>query len=94
MRFRISDGAMMFGRRRRGPRPDPRSRAGPRARAVIVGARFGGLECAHKLDGAAVDVIRIIVQTPPDPIVATLRSPDPDEKRAVPAETRDGGRAR
>ena len=38
--------------------------------------------------------IRIIVQTPPDPIVDTLRSPDPDEKRAVPAETRDGGRAR
>jgi NADH:ubiquinone reductase (H+-translocating) len=37
--------------------------------------------------------IRIIVQTPPDPIVDTLRSPDTDEKRAVPAET-DGGRAR
>jgi NADH dehydrogenase FAD-containing subunit len=35
--------------------------------------------------------IRIIVQTPPDPIVATLRTPDPDEERA---ETRDGGRAR
>jgi NADH dehydrogenase len=37
--------------------------------------------------------IRIILQTPPDPIVATLRSPDPGERRAVPAEIRDGGRA-
>jgi NADH dehydrogenase len=36
--------------------------------------------------------IRIIVQTPPDPIVSTLRSPGPDEKNAVPAETHDGGR--
>ena len=37
--------------------------------------------------------IRIILQTPPDPIVSTLRSPDPDEKNAVPAETHDGGGA-
>jgi NADH dehydrogenase FAD-containing subunit len=36
--------------------------------------------------------IRIIVQTPPDQIVAALRSQDPDEKNAVPAETHDGGR--
>jgi NADH dehydrogenase len=36
--------------------------------------------------------IRIIVQTPPDPIVSTLRSPDSDEKNAVPAEVHDGGR--
>jgi NADH:ubiquinone reductase (H+-translocating) len=36
--------------------------------------------------------IRIIVQTPPDPIVSTLRSQDPDEKNAVPAEAHDGGR--
>jgi NADH dehydrogenase FAD-containing subunit len=34
--------------------------------------------------------IRIILQTPPDPIVATLRSPDPDKRRAAPAEI--GGR--
>jgi NADH:quinone reductase (non-electrogenic) len=36
--------------------------------------------------------IRIILQTPPDPIVATLRSQDPNQKNAVPAETHDGGR--
>jgi len=34
--------------------------------------------------------IRIILQTPPDPIVATLRSPNPDKKRAAHAEI--GGR--
>jgi NADH dehydrogenase len=34
--------------------------------------------------------IRIILQTPPDPIVATLRSPDPDKRDAAPAEI--GGR--
>ncbi len=34
--------------------------------------------------------IRIILQTPPDPIVATLRSLDPGERRAAPAEI--GGR--
>jgi NADH dehydrogenase len=34
--------------------------------------------------------IRIILQTPPDPIVATLRSPDPSERQAAPAEI--GGR--
>jgi hypothetical protein len=34
--------------------------------------------------------IRIIVRTPPDPIVATLRSPDPGERHAAPAEI--GGR--
>jgi NADH dehydrogenase len=34
--------------------------------------------------------IRIIVQTPPDPIVATLRNPDPDKRHAAPAEI--GGR--
>jgi NADPH-dependent 2,4-dienoyl-CoA reductase/sulfur reductase-like enzyme len=59
MRFRISDGAMMFGRWQRGPRPCPRPRAGPRARVVIVGAGFGGLECARELDRAAVDVLLI-----------------------------------
>ena len=32
-------------------------RAGPRARVVIVGAGFGGLECARKLSGAAADVL-------------------------------------
>jgi NADH:quinone reductase (non-electrogenic) len=32
-------------------------RAGPRARVVIVGAGFGGLECARKLNGAAADVL-------------------------------------
>jgi len=35
--------------------------------------------------------IRIILQTPPDPIVATLRTPDPDKRRGVPAESQDGG---
>jgi hypothetical protein len=34
--------------------------------------------------------IRIILQTPPDPIVATLRSLDPGERHAAPAEI--GGR--
>jgi NADH dehydrogenase FAD-containing subunit len=34
--------------------------------------------------------IRIILQTPPDPIVATLRSPNPDKRRAAHAEI--GGR--
>jgi NADH dehydrogenase len=34
--------------------------------------------------------IRIILQTPPDPIVATLHSPDPGERHAAPAEI--GGR--
>ena len=29
--------------------------------------------------------IRIIVQTPPDPIVAALRGPDPDKRRSAPA---------
>jgi NADH dehydrogenase len=57
MRFRITDGAMMVGRWQRGPRPGPRSRAGPRARVVIVGAGFGGLECARELDRAEVDVL-------------------------------------
>ena len=57
MRFRITDGAMMAGRWRRRPRPGPGSRAGPRARVVIVGAGFGGLECARGLDGAEVDVL-------------------------------------
>jgi hypothetical protein len=37
--------------------------------------------------------IRIILQTPPDPIVATLRSPDAVKRRAAPAEVQDGGRA-
>ena len=35
--------------------------------------------------------IRIILQTPPDPIVSTLRTPDPDKKHAAPAEIQDGG---
>ena len=30
--------------------------------------------------------IRIILQTPPDPIVATLRTPDPDKRHAAPAQ--------
>jgi NADH dehydrogenase len=33
------------------------ARAGPRARVVIVGAGFGGLECARRLNRAAVDVL-------------------------------------
>jgi hypothetical protein len=37
--------------------------------------------------------IRIIVQTPPDPIVATLLDPGPGGKRPAPALTGDGGRA-
>jgi NADH dehydrogenase len=35
----------------------PGARAGTRARVVIVGAGFGGLECARELDRAAVDVL-------------------------------------
>lgn len=38
MRFRVSDGPMMFGRWQRGPRPGPRSLARPRTRVVIVGS--------------------------------------------------------
>jgi hypothetical protein len=34
MWYRITGGAMMIGRWQRGPRPGPRSRAGPRARVV------------------------------------------------------------
>jgi NADH dehydrogenase FAD-containing subunit len=30
--------------------------------------------------------LRIILQTPPDPIVATLRGPDPDKRHAAPAQ--------
>jgi NADH dehydrogenase len=37
--------------------------------------------------------IRIILQTPPDPIVATLRSPAPDETGAAAGEVHDGGRS-
>jgi NADH dehydrogenase len=37
--------------------------------------------------------IRIILQTPPDPIVSTLRTPGPDQRRAGPAEIHDAGRA-
>jgi NADH:ubiquinone reductase (H+-translocating) len=37
--------------------------------------------------------IRIILQTPPDPIVAALRTPDPGKRYAAPAEIHDGGRA-
>ncbi len=33
------------------------ARAGTRARVVIVGAGFGGLECARKLNGAPADVL-------------------------------------
>ena len=33
------------------------ARASTRARVVIVGAGFGGLECARRLDRAAVDVV-------------------------------------
>jgi NADH dehydrogenase len=36
--------------------------------------------------------IRIILQTRSDPIVATLRTPDPDKNNAAPAPVRDGGR--
>ena len=36
--------------------------------------------------------IRIILQTPADPIVATLRAPDPDKGRAAPAEVWGSGR--
>jgi NADH:quinone reductase (non-electrogenic) len=35
----------------------PGARAATRARVVIVGAGFGGLECARELDRAAVDVL-------------------------------------
>src|ERR1700756_2151977 len=33
------------------------ARAGPRARVVIVGAGFGGLECARELNRAPMDVL-------------------------------------
>jgi NADH dehydrogenase len=36
---------------------DGRQRAGPRARVVIVGAGFGGLECARELDRGPADVL-------------------------------------
>ena len=36
--------------------------------------------------------IRIILQTPPDPVVSTLRTRDPGKKHPVPAEIQDGGR--
>jgi NADH:ubiquinone reductase (H+-translocating) len=58
MRHRIVGGAMMFGGWQRRPRrPGSRSQASTRARVVIVGAGFGGLECARKLNRAAVDVL-------------------------------------
>jgi len=51
---------MMFGARQRGPRrPGPHSQASARARVVIVGAGFGGLECARKLNRAPVDVLLV-----------------------------------
>jgi NADH:ubiquinone reductase (H+-translocating) len=37
--------------------------------------------------------LRIILQTPPDPIVATLRSPNPGARCAAPSEISDVGRA-
>jgi len=58
MRHRIVGGATMSGARQRRPRrPGLRSRASARARVVIVGAGFGGLECARKLNRAEVDVL-------------------------------------
>jgi NADH dehydrogenase FAD-containing subunit len=51
-------GAMMFGAWQRRPRrPGLHSQASTRARVVIVGAGFGGLECARKLNRAAVDML-------------------------------------
>jgi hypothetical protein len=55
---RLPSGAMMSGGWHRRPRrPGPHAQAGTRARVVIVGAGFGGLECARTLDRAAVDVL-------------------------------------
>ena len=49
---------MMFGAWQRRPRRQfPPPQAGRRPRVVIVGAGFGGLECARKLNRAAVDVL-------------------------------------
>jgi hypothetical protein len=36
--------------------------------------------------------IRIILQTPPDPIVSALRTPGPGKRHAAPAGTQDAGR--
>jgi NADH dehydrogenase len=57
---RLPLGAVMSGEWRRRPRrPGPGAEAGARARVVIVGAGFGGLECARGLDGAAADVLLV-----------------------------------
>jgi NADH dehydrogenase len=50
-------GAMMSGGWQRRPRRGPHSQASTRARVVIVGAGFGGLECTRTLDRTAVEVL-------------------------------------
>jgi NADPH-dependent 2,4-dienoyl-CoA reductase/sulfur reductase-like enzyme len=55
---RLPLGAVMSGGRLRRPRrPGAGPAAGARARVVIVGAGFGGLECARGLDRATADVL-------------------------------------
>ena len=58
MRHTLTDGPMTVGAWQRRPRrAGPHAQPSTRPRVVIVGAGFGGLECARELDGAEVDVL-------------------------------------
>src|ERR1700722_12073638 len=58
MRHTLTDGPMTVGAWQRRPRrAGPHAQPSTRPRVVIVGAGFGGLECARKLNRAAVDVL-------------------------------------
>jgi NADH:ubiquinone reductase (H+-translocating) len=58
MRHTLTDGPMTVGAWQRRPRrAGPHAQPSTRPRVVIVGAGFGGLECARELDRAEVDVL-------------------------------------